>query len=263
LEFFGRVLPDNVLSSDPILALLIPGYAFHYYRRGLGNVGIAAYAVCAVIFFLFLGYPVANWAFAGLLSIHATSFVFLVRLINPGFRLLTRVFVSLGLILLLNLYIYAPFRNLLDKVVLPIRTRGDVIVVHRSPPLDIRRGEWIVYKIRGQRGYHGGVELVEGYGLSTALAGPGDRVTFSPAGYTVNGEVFPLEPYMPATGGFTVAKEQWFVWPSVAIWRNGVPQRPAERGITAALQANSLITQETFVGRPYKRWFWRKQVPAS
>jgi hypothetical protein len=241
---------------DFVLSLLIPGFAFRAYRRAIGAWVMGAYLACALFFFIWLGYPVANWSFAALLSLHASSIAFLIRFLAPNLRLVYRILITVWLILFLHTSVYLPLKGQLDQFVLPLRIADKVIVARLTAPGDVKKGDWIVYEIE-EGGIGHLVQLRGGYGFSPALATPGDIVEFEKGTYSVNGRSFPSQPYMPMKGGFTVPEKQWFVWPSVAISGRTAAGQSA---ITQMLKSQSLISEDRFVGKPFKRWFWRKQV---
>jgi hypothetical protein len=92
-------------------------------------------------------------------------------------------------------------------------------------------------------------------GFGPVLAVPGDRVEFSEKTFLVNGVPQPLMPHMPAGGSLVVAENRWFIWPSFSISGQGNEARISELMMSAAT-----VSQEQLVGKPFKRWFWRKQT---
>ena len=96
----------------------------------------------------------------------------------------------------------------------------------------------------------------DGFGFSPLLAGPGDTVRFSATSFRVNEKIFPREPSMPKSGEWRISEKQWFVWPMFVI-ENGVAPGT---DLAQVVQGYALISENQFVGRPFKRWFWRKQI---
>ena len=84
-----------------------------------------------------------------------------------------------------------------------------------------------------------------------------DRVRFSKAAFEVNGAGQPRLAHMPETGELIMAEKHWFAWPDFAITGHG---NVAEAGVSAALLRMATISEQQFAGKPFKRWFWRRQV---
>jgi len=73
----------------------------------------------------------------------------------------------------------------------------------------------------------------------------------------VNGVLQPSLPHMPKSGELVVAGNHWFIWPNLAIsgnWDVG------EANVSAAMLQLSNVSEDQFVARPFKHWFWRKQI---
>jgi hypothetical protein len=139
---------------------------------------------------------------------------------------------------------------------MPLQVRGRVVVVHRlAHPEALARGAWIAYTIDGSG--ENAVYLLSGFGLGPVLALPGDRVRFTKSAFEVNGVPQPRVAGMPEVGEWVVPEKHWFVWPEVAMSGHG--NVPAE-GIAATLQRVGTITEAQFVGKPFKRWFGRRQL---
>jgi hypothetical protein len=61
---------------------------------------------------------------------------------------------------------------------------------------------------------------------------------------------------MPIRGESVVPENHWFIWPELAIVQGNVAAAPAE----AAFLRMSDVDQTQFVGKPFRRWFWRRQL---
>jgi hypothetical protein len=61
---------------------------------------------------------------------------------------------------------------------------------------------------------------------------------------------------MPVAGAWTVPEKHWFVWPELGIGGHGMPRAD----LSATLLEMGTISEEQFIGKPFKRWFWRRQV---
>jgi hypothetical protein len=255
-ERAATVFPTNVLLKESFLSLLITGFAFREYRRTAGNFAMAAYLAGIVSFFIWLGYPAGDMAFATLLSVHASSLAMFIRRQTPHRGFVFRIATAVAMVVFFTFYVYEPARRLLGNYIVPLRSGDHVIVAKRSRLRDLRRGDWVLYEIKGNQ-ILGQARIENGYGEGPILAVPGDMVEFSSSGFTVAGIQSPLQPFMPTSGGFTVGQNRWFVWPAVTL-QNGHSTATIVSGL---LLGHSMVTQETYVGRPFDRWFWRKQTP--
>ncbi|MCO5050996.1 MAG: S26 family signal peptidase [Verrucomicrobiae bacterium] len=234
----------------PGLALWVQG------EKRIGRILMLGGALLAAIFIVWLGYPIADTALGLLLAAHVTSLVFLCRpwLANRGFWV--RTVFTLSVLFLVSLLIYLPLRNLLQTQVLrPLRYRGQVVVVQKiTAPAAIHRGDWVAYELPILRSAHRGVRFQPGLGLGPVLAVAGDRIEFTPNGLMVNGKIQSARAYMPQTGEMTVPKDHWFIWPDLATDnRNRIL-------LSEAMQELALVRQSNFIGKPFHRWFGRKQL---
>jgi hypothetical protein len=62
---------------------------------------------------------------------------------------------------------------------------------------------------------------------------------------------------MPVAGELVVPEKHWFVWPELDI--SGRGEVGPDRIAAVMLQA-AVISQAEYVGKPFKHWFWRRQV---
>ena len=258
-------LPEGISTATFIASLLIPGLAFSERKEKLiGRAILLGYGLLAIVFILWLGYPVANVAFGLMLSAHVTSIIFLLNpwLVNArfGFRIAT----GLILILLVGGGVYAPLRNgLQTNFLMPLRVKENVVVVRTfSSPRAVRRGDRIVYSLEsvsvGDAHREGGAVWAKaGFGLGPVLAVAGDRIRFTPEFFEVNGVSQPSLPHMPKTGEAVVPEKNWFIWPEVAIGGNGNTQ---EAVIANTMLKMATVAETQFIGKPFKRWFWRRQI---
>lgn len=252
-------LPKDITVGGLIGSFFIPGLAV--YLRGPRLWGQAAMAGCALLFAIFIvwmGYPFGNYAFGLMLSIHTTGFVYYCGpwLINESFG--HRIFFTIGVMLGLGLLLYMPLRT---HWLLPLRVNGHTVIVEKfALAHGIKRGDRIAYKLSGYYfSNHGGSGISDstGLGLGLVLATAGDRVEFSTNNFTVNGVPQPLLPHMPTSGNLVVPENHWFIWPNLAIsgnWDVG------EANISSAMLQIANVPEKQFVGKPFKHWFWRKQI---
>lgn len=251
-------LPTGVPFFRAVGSLVVPGLGF--YLRGPRPWGIAAMgfaALMALLFMVGLGYPAGNVAFGLLLSTHVSSVIYVFEPWLAGARFRVRLSFSFVMLVLLGAFVYLPLRSFIqEQWLMPLRVKDRVVIVHRqaNPPA-LPRGAWIAYAIGGARGQ--GVYAQEGFGLGPVLALPGDRVRFTKSALEVNGVPQPLLAYMPQVGEWVVPQKYWFVWPEVAITGHG--NTPAD-AISATLLGMGKITEDRFVGRPFTRWFGRRQL---
>jgi hypothetical protein len=257
-------LPREMNFGGLIASFLVPGLAVNI--RGPRLWGKAALVSCGLLFLLFIawfGHPAGNFAFGLLLSIHTTGFVYYCSplLLDAPFR--SRLLFTLLALLAIGLLIYAPIRNVIQQHwLIPLRVRGNVIIVHRTgAPHDIKRGDWVMYSQNGEQtgeAHNGGaVRVRAGFGCGPVLAVAGDRVEFSTNVFMVNGAAQPLLPHMPTSGEVVVPEKHWFIWPELDISGHG---NVGEASISAAMLQMATVSQEQFIGKPFKRWLWRRQV---
>jgi hypothetical protein len=252
-------LPKDITVAGLIGSFLLPGLAV--YLRGPRFYGKLAMAACTLLFAIFIvwmGYPIGNYAFGLMLSIHTTGFVYYCSpwLINES--LMCRIFLTIGVMLGLGLLIYMPLRT---HWLLPLRVNGHAVIVEKFPfTHDIKRGDRIAYELSGyyfSNHFGQGVSDQVGIGVGLVLATAGDRIEFSEDHFSVNGVPQPLLPHMPASGNFVVPENHWFIWPNLAIsgnWNVG------EANISSAMLQLADVPESKIIGKPFKRWFWRKQI---
>lgn len=252
-------LPREMTFGGLVASFLVPGLAVHI--RGPRLWGKAALVSCGLLFLLFIawfGHPAGNFAFGLLLSIHATGFVYYCSPLLQHEQLRSRLVFTLLALMAIGLLIYLPIRNvILQHWLVPLRLNGRVVVVQRQFPASaIQHGDWIAYRLSESGG--GGIWVRSGMGLGPVLAMAGDRVEFSTNAFTVNGVAQPRLPHMPDSGAVTVPGKNWFVWPNFDI--SGGHGNVGENNISAAMLQMATISQAQFVGKPFKRWLWRRQV---
>ena len=254
-------LPRALTPGGLVAGFLIPGLGIHLRSPKLW--GRAAMPACGFLFFCFLvwfGFPAGNIAFGLLLAVHTIGFVYYC---NPLFEqelVRSRLWFTLLSLVGLGLLIYLPARNLiLQHWLVPLRLDGHVMVVQRQfPTAAIQRGDWVAYRLHGNEAWGENAMYVRsGLGLGPALALAGDRVEFSTNAFTVNGAPHPLRPHMPISGGMTVPEKNWFVWPDVGISGHG---NVGEDRISSAMLQMAVVSENQYIGKPFKRWFWRRQI---
>jgi len=254
-------LPKEITLGGILLGFLIPGLAV--YIRGprfWGRITLSACAFLFLFFIVWLGYPFGNYAFGLMLSIHASGFVYYCSPVLLGKDIWHRILFTIAILLGLGLFLYAPMRSVIQNHWLtPLRVNGRVFVMQRFFTAQaVQRGDWIAYTLSGHIFSNHGYEDSygrDGMGFGPVLAVPGDHVEFSAKTFSVNGVPQPLLPHMPASGSLVVPENHWFIWPSFSISGQGNEARISELMMNAAT-----VSEDQFVGKPFKRWFWRKQI---
>ena len=240
-----------------VAGFLVPGWGFKArFPRLLGNVALAFCFALLLIFFAWLGQPVSNLAFGLLLSVHVMGSNYLVEPFLAEARIGFRIVFGLSWCFILLTLVYLPARDLLQTHwFFPIQVNGQVIVIDRGTSLEnVKRGEWIAYTVSER--YEAGIIVQAGYSFGPALALPGDRVSFTKSGFQVNGIEQPRHDQMPGEGELILPEKRWFVWPELAKLGHGHVE---EARISATFVQLALVSDERFAGKPFKRWFWRRQ----
>ena len=260
---FDRIrLPKGVTLFGLVGSLLIPGLGF--YLRGSrlwGKIVIPACAVLFLGFIVWLGYPLGNLAFGLMLSIHTTSFVYYCSPLLTGMEFSSRMLFTIGVLIAIGGVVYAPTRSAIQNHwLLPLRLQDHVFVVQKQRlPNTVARGDWVAYNLSGVvMSVHGNRygSGHSGLGFGPVLGIAGDQIRFLTNTFTVNGISHLCLPHMPVSGNFIVAKSHWFIWPDFDINGHGI----GEFDISAAMLERADVSENQFVGKPFKRWFWRRQT---
>ena len=239
-----------------LLSIALPGFAFFALgRRMLGRLCVSGYVLGLLVFVIALGYFVGNVAYGLMISVHATSIIFLEGLWLAADRFRVRLVAAICTLLMVWVLMYAPVVRFVENHwLMPLRVGNRVLVVHRTASRAIRRGDRLAYQISED-----GVARVyirDGYGIERVLAMPGDRVRFARGKLFINGQPKAALPHMPAEGEFVVPEKVWFIWPHLDMYlRGGVP----ENDISAAFQRLAMVPENQIVGKAFKSWFGRKQ----
>ena len=242
-----------------ILGVTVPGLSWLWYGRPVFSLmTIASYCLLVVTFLIWIGYPAGILSLAMLMSIHTSSILYMNRRLTPAVELWKRIVWSLVVFALVSLLVYQPLRRYVERRwFIPLRVGERVLVVKTcTSPAIIKRGAWVAYRINTSRGDR--IQVEEGYGVSKVLGVAGDRISFQPNGFSINGEMQPRHSYMPAKGNLVVADGSWFIWPDLTISGHGeVGADITENTITAL----AMVPKSNFIGVVFNRWWWRKQTP--
>jgi hypothetical protein len=253
-------MPSTVALPKLLLSFLVPGLGF--YLRGPRIYGRAALAACTGLFLVFiacLGEPVGNMAFGLMISLHTSGVAYYC---GPALRLWPfreRIFLTLLVLTALGVLYYGPLRDIIENhLLMPLRFNGQVVVVQKwAPAAGVKRGDWIAYHISysSDSGEDAWVHIHSGVGFGPVLGVPGDTIEFSQKGFSVNGVLKPLLPYMPSRGSLVVGQNHWFIWPSYTVSGHGYTDR-----ISSIMLNLANVSEGQYDGKPFKHWLWRKQV---
>jgi hypothetical protein len=250
-------LPEGITVTAFFSALFIPGLAFRQRRERLvGNAVMAAYILSALVFIIWLGFVAGNVAFGLMLALHATSILCLVAPWLSQARQVFRLLAGVTVLLTLGGLLYMPIRNQIqERWLMPLRVRNHVVIVQTfTPPGSVRRGDWVAYHISGDGGR--GLVVQSGLALQRVQGLPGDRIRFTSQAIEVNGVPGRRLSGMPLSGELIVPENHWFIWPDHAMTVRGNPTPAFE----AVLFGLADVDQRHFVGKPFQRWFWRRQT---
>ncbi len=240
------------------LSLFVPSLGFwsRWHWKIAGRISAGTVALFW-LFLIFLGTSISTIAFGLILAIHVTGVVILIRDYLAQTQLGSRLVLIVLLILGLSLFLYRPAWNLLQtRLFMPLDVNGRSMVVNCMDNFrSMKRGDWVVFSVEGQTG--GQVVMRAGYGASPVYGVPGDHVRFTRVACVVNGIPRERRPYLPVSGEIVVPREMWFVWPEYIVH---YPGRANESAVTDLIMNEALVSRSELVGRPFKRWFLRKQI---
>ena len=268
-------LPKNLSLGKLLLGFWIPGYG--YCINGTAAPArwvLGAWFLGLFTFLALLTEPPirsaafeiapAYLAFGLMISLHATSATHMVAMVWQMVEFSRRVLVGVLVTAFMILFVYFPAWELVQRRwFLPVDFNGTRLIVYpRADVATIRRGETVLYRIRGS--YDSGVAVGEGYGLQPVLGLPDDQIRFDKKVFWVNGERQPSRPEMPTEGEVVVTARHWFIWTELhtTIYGNADRNENVLAQRQQAFLKLSLVAQEKFVGRPYERWlFWKQSLP--
>jgi len=100
------------------------------------------------------------------------------------------------------------------------------------------------------------IRIRGGYLLDRVIAGPEDQIGIHWCELLVNGVPFARLRLMPVVGSLRVPEKTWLIWPSLhTVTRNNV----GDDVIAGSVLGMAMVPPEGIIGRPFGRWFWRKQ----
>lgn len=257
-------LPREMKIGELVAGFFVPGLAV--WLRGprlWGRRALAGSVALILVFIVWLGYPAANLAFGLLISLHSTGFVYYCHPLMAGEPFHRRLAFTFLMLLAIGLLLYMPARSFIQGHWLtPLRLNGQVVVVQRIfQARHIQRGDWVAYALpedeQGEAHNGGAVWVRAGMGLGPVLAAAGDQVNFSTNSFSVNGILHTNLPHMPGSGQLTMSENDWFIWPNLDISGHG---NVSEASISSTMLDMASVKETQFFGKPFHRWFWRKQI---
>jgi len=257
--------PSTVDLGQVILSLLLPGFSLFVNRRRIaGAVFAAIYLVSLVCFIVWLGFPIGSAGYGLMISIHASSIVFLEScMLRDKYEFGIRLPLAVATLLMVWLLVYRPAVKFAEaNWCLPILVQGRVTVMKPAKFRgSVQRGERVLYSIPGNEGRYahgeGAVWVQSGFGWGPVLAVAGDTIRFSTNVFFINGQSQPRWPHMPAAGEVRVPEKHWFIWPNLDISGHG---NVGEASISSTMLQLAIVSENQFVGKPFKQWFWRQQI---
>ena len=248
-----RIKPIHV-TADWAAVILVPTYAwFVLDRRRLARFAFALYAASAVLAFLCLGWTAAGVAAGVMIALHglgiAEYFYSGKILPQPRHWLVRYACVIFAVAIVYS--IASP--RLLAIFVMPMQTARGAVLINTLTPLDsVARGEVVAF--RGRQWWSGNLVLREGAYFGRVVGLAGDVIVFREETFTVNGYPQPRHHAMPRRGEVKVPARHLFIWPLEVRREFASREQAAE-----FTQRVALLPESHFYGRPYRRWFLRRQ----
>lgn len=258
-------LPIGFTVGQVMLSLLLPGFSlFVNGRKNVGAVFVGIYLASLICFVVWLGFPISAVGYGLMISVHASSIVFLESCTwRDKYEFSTRFALAVVTLLAVWLTAYRPVTKFAEaRWMTPMLVQGRVMVMNPARfGGAVQRGDRLLYSIAGNETGNahgeGAVWVQTGFGWGPVLAIAGDRVEFSTNSFAVNGVSRPLLPHMPKGGELVVPEKHWFIWPELAISGHG---NAGEGAISATMFRLATVSESQVIGRPFKRWFGRRQI---
>ena len=218
---------------------------------------IAFCLLTALISILWLGYPIANFSLTLMVVVLTINILYLSGYVWPGDNPWMRTVLILAILFIVTRLTGMAF----NQLIVPLELNGRPIIVKAYlKPQSVYPGDWVAYQIVEKVDYSDGqAVIVNGYGLDPVLGGPGDMIHFTNEMFQINGVNYSRLSNMPKHGDLLVPKKHWFIWPSSIRVFSGPSQ--GSKDLTAELMLQTSVVDEAqFIGKPFKRWFWREQT---
>ena len=249
--------PGGISPLRVLLSLVVPGFSFVATGRTLlGWIITAAWATSVIVFVMSIGHTAANLIFGLMISAHAISILWLLRLWVDSPPLWLKLAMAGTSVALLGGFLYWPCLQYMEEHwFMPLNTRAGITVVQRTvTPENVQVGDVIAFRIQHERLEN--IYIRDGFGVGHVLATPGAKVEFLPDRFLIDGKPYSKKPHMPGKGSLIVPQNHWFLWPNIDIQLNGAA---TEAIVTDALMRIAAVPQNDYIGKPYRRWFGRFQ----
>jgi hypothetical protein len=258
-------LPVGFTVGQVILSLLLPGFAlFVNGRKKVGMAFVGIYIASLVCFVVWLGFSISAVGYGLMISIHASSIVFLQSCtLRDKYEFGVRFLLAVGTLFLVWLAVYRPVAKFAEgNWWTPMLIQGKVVVMRpMKPGGPVLRSDRLLYSIGGEQAGNvhseGGVGIRTGFGWGPVLAVAGDTIRFSTNAYFVNGNPQPRLPHMPVTGEILLPEKHWFIWPQLDISGRG---NVGEEIISSTMLPLAVVSEKQFIGKPFACWFGRRQI---
>ena len=224
---------------------------------------LAVYVLAGVVFVVALGYQIGSIGYGLMISVHASSIIFLEgHWLRDQCQFQVRLALAGLTLLVVWLAIYTPLIGFVERHwIMPLRVRGHVVIVQRmTAPGGIKRGDHVMYSLNATHNaliHNEAVYVERGFGWGPVLAVAGDRVEFSTNKFLLNGETRALLPHMPQSGELVVSEKHWCIWPEFEMLGHG---NVGEATLSTMMLELATVPESEFVGKPFKRWFGRRQI---
>jgi hypothetical protein len=249
-------LPSAANVRRVLLGVVLPGYACAAYGRRTTALAIyCGYALAAAVFIVWLGYSISSLALGMMASLHVASVLYLVGRRPVTLAFPRRAALSLAVFSAVYFCIYYPLQSQFEKRIgMPLRVGNKVIMVKTHAPAGaVKQGDWVAYRLDSL--LRDNVYLAAGFGFGQVEAVAGDRVVFTARDVQVNGAEFPRRAHMPVNETWVVPEKHWFIWPDSAISTN-----VRNDAVARLMRESAVVAESQFVGKPFRRWFWRRQT---
>jgi hypothetical protein len=258
----------NLGEVPPWRWLLVPGLLWRQLGKPeLGTAVLAVWAFALILSILTLNPALASAAAltaSGLHGLCAAAFLTEYFPHWPGIQRLWRI------PLLACLWVMAFYglgvRPAAGLFVQRLTARDRTVMIQPAGGLfapEWRRGDWVAYQLPETfaGGHFGNLIAWQTPGADThfdrILAVPGDTIQFHPDFFEVGGQHFEkVAPDMPSTGTLALPRDDqhYLIWPTNTRVQHGTM-------MPEIMLAAARIPENRLLGKPWSRWFWRKQLP--
>ncbi|MEY5024819.1 MAG: hypothetical protein RLZZ244_347 [Verrucomicrobiota bacterium] len=255
--------------SGLCVRLAIPGHwMLSTSAQRLGRLIQSCWCAGLGVFGIWMGQGVGDVAYAGLISLHASSAIGFVSRAYPQKGVLRQVLQALGIVLLMGQVVYPAGLFVVQRFVcMPVSLGGRVLVINCLPWASKGTvGDYVVFHLASERGR--GYRVEGGIAGGRILAGEGDEVRFGEDAFETQAGRFPRLYGMPRAGSEKVGAGKWFLWPEVKASYQYLnlfglaPEGPrvSEEALSRPLLQISEVSRADVIGKPFSSWLWRRQI---